>query len=543
MGTSPSTPSYAYDQLYLPADCFRLCHPNSCFCHTGHAHNHSHNCGHHHSRSKYVYVERNNPSGRESYRDPAELIERGLVPPGWGMGCVGLWRPKDYEVVRGLVAQCMAERRGLIEEMGAVHPPQYHQAPAPWSQWQQGAWQGVRDGGLGSGKREVFVDEETRDRTRLMHDILFGSDAEKQEKQVQEQLLKRLTPMIPELAKLLAMQQAQSNGAISNVGMMSGPPLAGGVPAGPTGMGGTSPYGHTGGMPGMTPMMYPSAGMGGMHPMMGGRDPSMMLGGGGGDMGGGFGRRRNRGRRAMRDFNYDEDDDDDDDDFGGFGGRGRGGMRRRRRPGRYNFNDDDLFGDRGGEGEYVEPALVVLTTTIADHGLDSRFRGPPPRGPPRPRPNNGGGGGGAVFDTFNDDARFRTVPAGDPQPSQWTSPGNTASAPPPMATAPPPDRVPTPVEDPINTSPPPMPINRPGPPPGAIPIPQERAPPYRFYDTTHLPTYPGIPVDGFSPTRPIPTRHAHFRPEAGLARPRQDEENRGEPQAGGPAAPRDITPQ
>ena len=558
MGVSTSSPSYAYDQIYLPADCFRLCHPHSCFCGGGR----SGGCGHH-SRSKYVYVERNGPSGRESYRDPMELVERGLVPPGWGMGGVGLWRPKDYEVVRGLMAQWMASQKGLAEgpwgEMmgygvGGAYPPHYTQTPPSplWSQW-QGPWQGGPDGGIGSGSgsrgRDVVVDEETRDRARVLHDIVFGSDAERQEKQVQEQLLKRLTPMIPELAKLLAMQQAGLNGMSSNGGgMMSGPPPAGGMPAGPMGMGGMSPYGPAGGMPGMTPMMYPPAGMGGMHPMMGGGgDPSMLMGGGGGDMGGGFGRRRNRGRRGMRDFDYDEDDDDD---FGGFGGRGRGGMRRRRR-GRYNFDDDDLFGDRGGEGEYVEPALVVLMATVADYHIDSRFRGPPPRGPPRPRPNNGGGGGGgsasggggAVFDTFNDDARFRTVPAGDPQPAQWTSPRNTAPAPPPMATAPPPGRVLTPVEEPINASPPPMPINRPGPPPGAIPIPQERAPPYRFYETTRPPTYPGIPVDGFSPTRPIPTRHAHFRPEAGLARPRQDEENRGEPQAGGPANPHDITPQ
>lgn len=464
--------------------------------------------------------------------------------------------------MRGLVAQWMAERRGLMEGdvlgMGdgllgygvgglpAFSPQHHHQHQAPppppppplWSQWQgQGQWQGGRDGGIGSagGKRDVLVDEETRDRTRILHDIVFGSDAEKQEKQVQEQLLKRLTPMIPELAKLLAVQQAGLNGG---GGTMPGPPPVGGMPAGPMGMGGMggmNPYGPAGGMLGMTPMMYPSASMGGMHPMMGG-----------GDIGGEFGRRRNRVRRTVRDFDYDEDDDDD---FGGFGGRGRGGMRRRRR-GRHNFDDDDLFGDRGGEGEYVEPALVVLIATAADYNLDSRFRGPPPRGPPRPRPNNGGdgggstsGGGGAVFDTLNDDARFRTGPAGDPQPAQWTSPRNTAPAPPPMATAPQPDRVLTPVEEPINASPPPIPINRPGPPPGAIPILRERVPPYRFYDSAHPPKYPGTPVDGFPTTRPIPIRHAHFRPEAGLARPRQDEENRGEPQAGGPANPHDITPQ
>ena len=501
-----------------------------------------------------------------------------MVPPNWlaglngGMGGMGMsmWRAKDWEVMRGLVAQMIAEKRGLgeipwgemigmggmgLQGYGGIGAysggPGYHQhqysAPPPYGKW-QGPWQGGPDGGFGNGKGGFVVDEETRDRTRLMHDIMFGSEAEKQEKQVQEQLLKRLTPMIPELAKLLAMQQAGLTNASSNGGgMMAGAPPAGGMSAGQMGMGGMSPYGSAGGMAGINPMIYSTAGMGGMHPMMGGGDPSMLIGGGG-DMGGGFGRRRNRGRRAMRDFDYDEDDDDD---FGGFGGRGRGGGMRRRRRGRYNFDDDDLFGDRGGEGEYVEPALVVLLATLADYLLDSRFRGPPPRGPPRPRPNNGGGGGGssnggggAVFDTFNDDARFRTVPAGDRQPAQWTSPRTTAPVPPPMATAPPPNRVLTPVEDPINVSPPPMPINRPGPPPGAIPISPERAaPPYHFFETTRPPTYPGIPVDGYPPARPIPIRHAHFRPEAGLARPRQDEENRGEPQAGGPANPHDITPQ
>jgi hypothetical protein len=86
-----------------------------------------------------------------------------------------------------------------------------------------------------------------------------------------------------------------------------------------------------------------------------------------------------------------------------------------------------------------------------------------------------------------------------------------------------------------------MPVNRP-PPPGAIPIPQDRVPPYRFFDMPTPPTYPGIYVGEPPSARPIPIRHTHFREEAGLARPRQDEENRGEPQAGGPAAAHDVTP-
>ena len=98
MGISPSSPSHTYSQLYLPADTFRLCHAgSSCFCRGSH----------HHNRSKYVYVDRSsnhnhnshNNSGnapyaaygaspREIFRDPMDLLGRGMVPPGWGMAGV-----------------------------------------------------------------------------------------------------------------------------------------------------------------------------------------------------------------------------------------------------------------------------------------------------------------------------------------------------------------------------------------------------------------------------------------------------------------------
>jgi hypothetical protein len=217
---------------------------------------------------------------------------------------------------------------------------QQQQGPEQW-QW-QGGGEGSHDmGGNSNGRRET-IDDDLRDKIRILNDITFGSDADRQERQLQEQMLKRLQPMIPELAKLIALQQAGMN---PNAG---GGIMPGGMPAGPMGM---NPYVQAGGgMPGMHPMMqYPLAAMAGMNPMMGGGDPGMMGGGGFG------GRRRNRGRRGiMREIDYD---DDEEDDFGGFG-RGRGGGRRRRR-GRYNFDDDDLFGDRGGDGEYVEPALGV----------------------------------------------------------------------------------------------------------------------------------------------------------------------------------------
>jgi hypothetical protein len=109
-----------------------------------------------------------------------------------------------------------------------------------------------------------------------------------------------------------------------------------------------------------------------------------------------------------------------------------------------------------------------------------------------------------------------------------------------MVTAPS-NRVLTPILEPINSSPPPMPVNRP-PPPGAIPIPPDVIPPYRFFDMPTPPTCPGIHVGELPSARPMPIRRTHLREEAGLARPRQDEENRGEPQAGGPAAAHDVTP-
>jgi hypothetical protein len=169
-----------------------------------------------------------------------------------------------------------------------------------------------------------------------------------------------LQPLIPELMKLIALQQQSGlNGAGANGGMMPRPP-AGEMPPGPMGMGGMNTYVMPGAMPGMHPMINPMAAMGSMNPTMGGGDPGMM--GGGGDMGGGFPRRRPRPRRGIRDFDYDEDEEDD---FGGFGrGRGGGHGGRRRRRGRYNFDDDDLFDDRGGDGEYVEPALVVRMEAI-----------------------------------------------------------------------------------------------------------------------------------------------------------------------------------
>jgi hypothetical protein len=259
---------------------------------------------------------------------------------------------------------------------------------APAGAWQQGngypnpgnylnntnPWQGVGGGPpdyTTSGKRDMPspIDDPRftgmDEKLRILTDIMFGSEAERQEKQVQEQLLKRFQPMIPELAKLIALQQQQqqagSAGAGAGAGGMPGlGGLGGGVGMNPfaAGLAGMMPpppgMGMGMGMGG--PMMSPYTMGGGMGPMMGGGsgggDPGMM--GGGRDMGGASGRRRTpgRGRRPVRDYDYDEEDDDD---FGGFGSRARG---RRRRGGGLLGRDEDLFDDWGGDGEYVEPGWL-----------------------------------------------------------------------------------------------------------------------------------------------------------------------------------------
>jgi hypothetical protein len=471
MGISPSSPSHAYSQLYLPADTFRLCHAgSSCFCRGTHPHN----------RSKYVYVDRssnhnshnnnnngnspssypyygNNPgyaggSPREVYRDiPMDLLERGMVPPGWGMAGVRDWRKRDWDTINQMFESYLAAggngggmgQRGLKGGGGGEIPwaemmfangggggaagglqgmqgmqgygvagggPmafQQQQPPSAWGPgmgpgfapagpWQQGngyqnpgnlgnmnPWQGVGVGGgppdyTAANKRDIpSPADDPRftgmdEKLRILTDIMFGSEAERQEKQVQEQLLKRFQPMIPELAKLIALQQQQQQAGSAGAGGPSAGLGAGGMPgmggiggagmnpfaAGPAGM--MPPPGMGMGMGMGGPMMNPYAMGGSMGPMMGGGggggDPGMMGGGGGGDMGGGgAGRRRTpgRGRRPIRDYDYDEEDDDD---FGGFGSRPRGGRGRRRRGGGGRLGrDEDLFDDWGGDGEYVEP--------------------------------------------------------------------------------------------------------------------------------------------------------------------------------------------
>lgn len=301
-----------------------------------------------------------------------ELVERGIVPPGnWGVANMNMWRPKDYEIMSRVMAQYMANQRGLTEVpwgemmmggaggglggmnsmggMGMGGLQGYGPPPAAaYGPWGHGPWHHSWTAGghdMGSGERSTVdgVDyQKMKERVRLLDDLMFGSEADKLEKQADEQMLKRLQTMIPELAKLIALQQAGLGGAGPQpAGMMPGMP--GMPPGGQMGINGINPF-APGGMPPMNPMVNPYA-MAGMNHMMGGGDHGMI--GGSGEMGG-FGRRRPRGRRGPRDFDFD---DDDDDDFGF--GRGRGGRRRRR--GRYNglFDDDDF----GGDGEYVSSEL------------------------------------------------------------------------------------------------------------------------------------------------------------------------------------------
>lgn len=301
-----------------------------------------------------------------------------IPPPGWSSPA--LWRAKDYDMMARVLGQVLAQQRGITEVPWAEMPlpiqmqmqmPNYNGGPAPWF---AGNWGGPWGGGdgefFGGGKKRMaeLVDEATKaqnervkelfDKLQDVNDCLFGSAAELREKRFEQSMLRHLQPLMPELAKLIAMQQMGFAGGGAG-GLMQGLGMGGGMPMGGMPMGGAMGMGvpgmnplagmeGMGGMGGMNPMMnlfgMGGGGMPGMNPMMGGGgDPGMM--GGGGEMGGGLGRRRNRGRRATRELDFE--DDEDDLDFG----RGR---RRRGRRGGGRYDDlDDLFGDRGGDGEYV----------------------------------------------------------------------------------------------------------------------------------------------------------------------------------------------
>lgn len=211
--------------------------------------------------------------------------------------------------------------------------------------------------------------------------------------------------------------------------------------------------------------------------------------------------------------------------------------------------------------------ISCLTTRTGPRGPKGPYSGPQ-KPPPRPggRP---GGGAGAVFDNDQYSEFHRTAQhTAPPRPYPEYMPYHPEQPVPSTGQG----RVLTPVQTPVQSPPPGMPTRPPTfasqapeqaranwPPPGSIPVhePQARYPPVSM----DMGTAPGYPADGMGTASAYPAnmgglgagiagpssrpfgRRVSFHTGGGLARPREDEERRGEPEAGAEKGRRDVSPQ
>ncbi|KAK5114782.1 hypothetical protein LTR85_010095 [Meristemomyces frigidus] len=426
-------------------------------------------------------------------------------------------------------------------------------------------------------KRMEEIAKEYEERMTSMRNHLYGSDADRQ-----EELYKQRQNKLWQEFQQAQMQSMMGMGGVVNglggagiggmgmgMAMPQGNPMmaapqgfagGGGMCQGMQGFGGMGQMGGFGGMNGMGGFGMGEGAAGMMDPrqaqMMGSMGGMGGLGNGGGM---GFGMGRRGGRRARRNLGFSGDDDYDDEDFGGGGGGGGGGFgggRRRRRRG--GFDDGDLFGGGFGDGR---PSP----------------RGPAggPRRPMRPDRGDGPSGGGRGAGPDNDRGFFNE----DPPMRTGYSPdilARRAAAAPPMQQRPAtaePSRAESPMRGAMPGSPPPGMHMRPSkagapgeqaPPPGAIPIQPgghtgpgaADVDPYHTFRSAYggresFPPYAsgaGPPYGG-GDAGPDTTQRTSagpghvgfdFGPEAKLARTRDDEEMRGETDAGAQPGPRDI---
>ncbi|CZT14802.1 uncharacterized protein RCC_12128 [Ramularia collo-cygni] len=553
MGIAPSR-----TELYLPSDySLRVCSPDRCWCNGRH-----HNC----SSPKYLYVERGG-DGRERYQDPVDMVGEFFMNGGGGglSKNPGEWTVRDYERLGEVLNEWQMRERGRRRGGGGNN-----YGPSPWD---------GSGGGDGSGRRRRThptrgefdrMRDTVEDKFQRMAEeyqrhmaerdsLLFGSASDHKREQYRNNMLKTLQEILPQLSQMIAAQQMGGggmNGGGMNMGMGMGMGMQNGMQGGIPGLGamggaaGSPGMGMQGGgmgMPGINvnPMMNPMAaaaamaggpGMGPMNtPMMPGGGMNEFGGGGvGGFGGGGFGGpgRRGRGRRE-RAFR-----DDFDDDFGG-GGRRAGRPFRRGRRGGWDDEDDDLLGGIGGDGER------------------------PQGGPQRPRRPNGGDfdGGTAHQDVYGNriDDGFRMAPPippqhthFHPQPEYARSPGTdylgeerTYGQARNVHPVVPPLRRPSPSGHPQawvpETNMPPDPTLRPISPPAGR---------YWPAGSTRQPRGASVPpiFEADSVCEAVPSsmrpgslkRATGFQPEARLSRPRDEEPNRREPEAGAVPSQRDL---
>ncbi|KAI6830159.1 hypothetical protein KC340_g18440 [Hortaea werneckii] len=385
MGSDCSRLGKSYDQIYLPADCFRQCHAGDrCF------------CGSRHRSRKWMYVERGG-DGREYFHDPMNYMDGfmmggagggtggsdGNVGGGCGAGSLfppGImqspdnWRLKDFERLNQVLLEYWNRLRGQqmvmapylgggggVGRPGSLIPSWMMGSPGMNFGDVMGANCGLRmnplrrGGRFGGGdygswedemmqrmKRMEEIAKDYEDRVRGVSDHLYGSSAERQE----EMYRKRQQQMWQDF---MQGQQTQNVMGMNGLGGMGG---------GMNGLAQMMPMQGLAG--GMNPMMAGMGGLGGlMNPLqmgaLGGLGANPLMGGAGLGAGSGaeddrLSRRRRLGSRRRNSMFQDDDDDDDD-----ILPRRRFGRRRR---GGFRDDDDDLlpgrFGEEDGEEEEEE---------------------------------------------------------------------------------------------------------------------------------------------------------------------------------------------
>ncbi|KXS95315.1 hypothetical protein AC578_10472 [Pseudocercospora eumusae] len=529
MGVQPSK-----TELLLPSDTLRKCDPDRCWCDRPY-----------HRKSRYVYVERGGKQreqliqilfsadlgdlgdGSERYHDPMDMMSSMMMGglPSMPWKDPSLWTVRDFDRLGEVMGELYNRERGRGMNRNAPGYGPYPPWPSEQPSWDDGGGRRRRSNRPGwteyNRLEEQFrhmYDEYMRHRTEN-DSVLYGSDVDRRKDQYRYNMLKTLQEMWPQMSQMMMGQGQQMYGGHQNHPMMPSPPQMMPPPQN------VYPPGPQMGTPhyGMDP-----AGMYGQYsPPMDGGMPNMQPGF--------YGRAKpSRGPRRPA-----FDTEHNDFDYAPFPrkyymGPGRGGFG----PG---WND-------GGTRSSDDPLA------------------PAPPMPTRPKPGGGGpGGAGMNFGRYPGHHDYRA-----PMPS---TPNDIPSV--PLAAAGPPrssplQARPPPSADPLYTAQTPYPhasssssssvyrgqdyVS------GGAPLSSTAGilrnptstgtlsmPPYASGDgypyvslggPDAMQTGPDM-VTGGGNLRPDIKRKVSFQPEAGLARSRDEEEARGEAEAGAPPSKRD----
>ncbi|KXT14812.1 hypothetical protein AC579_9649 [Pseudocercospora musae] len=506
MGVQPSK-----TELYLPTDSLRRCDPDRCWCDRPY-----------HRKSRYVYVERGG-DGSERYHDPMDMMSNMMMG---GMSSMpwkdpSLWTVRDFDRLGEVMGELYNRERGRGMDRSGPYPTwsMPPEQPQPWDDGGGRRRRSNRPGWTEYNRLEEqfrhMYDEYMRHRNEN-DSVLYGSDVDRRKDQYRYNMLKTLQEMWPQMGQMMmGGQQGQMYGGPANHPMMPPPQMMPPPPPPPP-------------LPPHQNMYPPGPQVGSPHH---GMDP--------GGLYGQYSPFPNGGMHNMQPGIY---------------GRGKPYRGPRMPAFESEHNDFDyapfprkhhMGPGRGGVGPGWNDG-----TRSSDDPL-----GPAPPMPPKPKP---GGGGGMPFDRF---------PARDYRAPMPSTPNDIPSA--PLATGPPRSSPLQPrppfASNPIYTSRAPYPssayggdfvsagmptdvagnMRRPGilKRPTSNPMATSGNLTSQYVpDERYLYVSGGVDVDGMQTGPDIITdgsRNVSFQPEAGLARPRDEEEARGEAEAGAPPSKRD----